>query len=84
MIFKYFLTTGRYIPITYGILFNILIFSSVFSLRTKKILDTKYSYFLGVILKGDDDCLQRLTERTFLRGAITGDDGSDLTIRIRF
>ena len=65
MIFKYFLTTGRYTYCTYGTGLNFMNFSSVFLLRTKKILDTKYSYFLGVILKGDEDCLQRLTERTF-------------------
>ena len=61
MIFKHFLTTGRYLRRTYGIIYIFMNFSSVFLLRTKKILDTKYSYFLGVILKGDEDCLLRLS-----------------------
>ena len=41
MIFKYFLTTGRYLRRTYGIIYLFMNFSSVFSLRTIKILDTE-------------------------------------------
>ncbi len=41
MIFKYFLTAGRYIVGTYGTPTLFVYFSSVFSLRKKKILDTE-------------------------------------------